>query len=109
MQERAKAVRDVMQTEVRTLRRNDKLSVADPLMKQARIRRLPVLDEDGELTGIVSQRDLLRGALPRTLGVCALFHRGRSFPLEKGCPANAGRGGISPLSRPSARNRRAAA
>jgi CBS domain-containing membrane protein len=64
----AKTIRDVMQTKIHTLRRNDKLLVADDLMKQARIRHLPVLDEDGALVGIVSQRDLFRGALLRTLG-----------------------------------------
>jgi CBS domain-containing membrane protein len=65
---REKTVRDVMQTRIHTLRRNDQLSVADDLMKQERIRHLPVLDEDGELAGIISQRDLFRGALLRALG-----------------------------------------
>ncbi len=61
-------VRDVMTTEVKTLQRNDELSVADDLMRMARIRHLPVLDDDGEVVGIVSQRDLFRGALARALG-----------------------------------------
>jgi CBS domain-containing protein len=52
---------DSMTREVETLRRNDPLSIADDLMKQKRIRHLPVLDEDGELAGIVSQRDLFEG------------------------------------------------
>jgi CBS domain-containing membrane protein len=63
-----KLVRDLMQTKVLTLGRNDRLSLADEIMKQARIRHLPVLDEDGELAGILSQRDLFRGALLRALG-----------------------------------------
>lgn len=38
-------------------------------MHLARIRHLPVLDNDGEqLVGIVTQRDLFRGALVRALG-----------------------------------------
>jgi CBS domain-containing protein len=61
-------VRDLMATDVRTLGRNDKLSMADDLMRMERIRHLPVLDDDGRLAGIVSQRDLFRGALARALG-----------------------------------------
>jgi CBS domain-containing membrane protein len=61
-------VRDVMTHDPKTLGRNDQLSLADDLMQQERIRHLPVLDEDGELVGIVSQRDMFRGALARALG-----------------------------------------
>lgn len=62
------AVRDVMSSEVQTLGRNDQLSIADDLMRQTRIRHLPVLDEEGDLAGIVSQRDLFRGAVVKALG-----------------------------------------
>ena len=68
MTRRRPTVGDVMSKVPRTLSRNDALSVADDLMKQVRIRHLPVLDEDGLLCGIVSQRDLFRGALLRALG-----------------------------------------
>jgi CBS domain-containing membrane protein len=61
-------VRDLMTNEVTTLNRNDKLSIADDVMRLGRIRHLPVLDEDGKVVGIVSQRDLFRGALARALG-----------------------------------------
>jgi CBS domain-containing protein len=61
-------VRDLMTSEVTTLRRNDKLSIADDVMRLGRIRHLPVLDEDELVVGIVSQRDLFRGALARALG-----------------------------------------
>jgi CBS domain-containing protein len=57
-----------MTREVATLQRNDKLSIADNVMQLGRIRHLPVIDEDGELVGIVSQRDLFRGALVRAFG-----------------------------------------
>jgi CBS domain-containing membrane protein len=57
-----------MTRDPKTLGRNDQLSLADDLMKQERIRHLPVLDDDGELAGIVSQRDMFRGALARALG-----------------------------------------
>ena len=62
-------VRDVMTAHVTTLKRNDKLTLADDVMNLGRIRHLPVLDDDGEqLVGIVSQRDLFRGALAQALG-----------------------------------------
>jgi CBS domain-containing membrane protein len=61
-------VADVMNTDVFTLSRNDKLSIAENLMKQQRIRHIPVLDSDGVLCGILTQRDLFRGILLRSLG-----------------------------------------
>jgi CBS domain-containing membrane protein len=62
-------VRDLMTSDVTTLRRNEKLTVASDIMQLGRIRHLPVLDDDGqEVVGIVSQRDLFRGALAKALG-----------------------------------------
>jgi acetoin utilization protein AcuB len=61
-------VSEVMHTDVKTLDRNSKLSVAEDIMKQERIRHLPVLDSGGKVCGIVSQRDLFRGILLRALG-----------------------------------------
>ena len=61
-------VRDLMTRPVRTLGQNDKLSAADALMKTERIRHLPVVDENGKLAGIVSQRDLFFNALVQALG-----------------------------------------
>lgn len=63
-------VRDVMTSEVTTLRRNDRLSLADDVMQLGRIRHMPVVDDEDEsvLVGIVSQRDLFRGSLARALG-----------------------------------------
>ena len=56
-------VQDLMSTDVATLQRNDKLSIADDVMRLGRIRHLPVVDEDGRVVGVLSQRDLFRGAL----------------------------------------------
>lgn len=64
----ATRVGEVMSREVQTLGRNDQLALADGVMRAARIRHLPVLDEDGALCGIVSQRDMFRGALAQALG-----------------------------------------
>ena len=62
-------VRDIMINEVTTLKRNDKLTIANDIMELGRIRHLPVLEDDSEqLIGIVSQRDLFRGALAHALG-----------------------------------------
>jgi CBS domain-containing protein len=62
-------VRDIMTADVTTLKRNDKLTLADDIMNLGRIRHLPVLDDDEqELVGMVSQRDLFRGALAHALG-----------------------------------------
>lgn len=61
-------VRDVMTREVHTVERNDQIGLADRRMAEHRIRHLPVLDESGEVCAVVSQRDLFRGALLRTLG-----------------------------------------
>lgn len=62
-------VRSIMTRDVTTLKRNDKLTLADDIMQLARIRHLPVLDDDGQqLVGMVTQRDLFRGALARALG-----------------------------------------
>ena len=61
-------VRDLMSPDPETLERNDRLSIADEVMKMKRIRHLPVLDESGRLAGILSQRDLFFNALLRALG-----------------------------------------
>ena len=62
-------VRDWMTREVSSVRRNDKLSIADDVMRLGRIRHMPVLDDHSDdLVGIVSQRDLFRGALAGALG-----------------------------------------
>jgi CBS domain-containing membrane protein len=61
-------VRDVMTHEVATLELNDKLKIADDVMKLGRIRHMPVLDDEEEIVGILSQRDLFRGALARCIG-----------------------------------------
>jgi CBS domain-containing protein len=58
-----------MTAEVTTLKRNEKLTLADDVMQLGRIRHLPVVDDDGqEVVGILSQRDLFRGALALALG-----------------------------------------
>jgi CBS domain-containing membrane protein len=62
-------VRDVMTADPTTLKRNDKLTLAEDIMRLGRVRHLPVLDDDEQrLVGIVTQRDLFRDALAHALG-----------------------------------------
>ena len=61
-------VRDVMTQDVVTLGRNESLRTASDVMSLGRIRHLPIVDDDGSLAGIVSQRDLFHSGLLRALG-----------------------------------------
>ena len=62
-------VRDVMTADPTTLKRNDKLTLADDIMTLGRVRHLPVVDDDDQtVVGIVTQRDLFRDALAQALG-----------------------------------------
>ena len=60
-------VRDLMSSGVRTVGRNDELTLADDVMTTERLRHLPVL-EDGRLVGILTQRDLFHAALSTAMG-----------------------------------------
>ncbi len=62
-------VLDVMTADPTTLKRNDKLTLADDIMRLGRVRHLPVVDDDDQtVVGIVTQRDLFRDALAQALG-----------------------------------------
>jgi CBS domain-containing membrane protein len=61
-------VRDAMTHNVMTMERNANLRTADDVMRLGRIRHLPIVDADGTLAGIVSQRDLFHSGLVRALG-----------------------------------------
>lgn len=68
MSEHPVLVENVMTKDVVTLERNDKLRMADDVMRLGRIRHLPIVDSDGSLAGIVSQRDLFHSGLLKALG-----------------------------------------
>lgn len=59
-------VRDLMETEVVTLNAGDTLDLADDIMRLGRIRHMPITS-NGELVGILSQRDLFRAAISSAL------------------------------------------
>jgi CBS domain-containing protein len=63
-----RAVRDLMTHDVVTLERNETLRTADDVMRLGRIRHVPIVDEEGNLAGIVTQRDLFHSGLVRALG-----------------------------------------
>jgi CBS domain-containing membrane protein len=69
MDESGLKVRDLMSEEVTTLRRDERLILADDLMRLGRIRHIPIVSEDEtEVVGILSQRDLFRCAFARAVG-----------------------------------------
>ncbi|MBM4269896.1 MAG: CBS domain-containing protein [Deltaproteobacteria bacterium] len=68
-------VRDLMTTSVATLSVHDDLGLADDIMKQGRIRHLPVVD-GARIVGIVSQRDLYRAGLSCLLEIDPANMRG---------------------------------
>lgn len=55
-----KTVRDLMTKDLYTLRKTDRLNLAEPLMKAKRIRHVPIVDIHNRLVGLVTQRDILR-------------------------------------------------
>jgi CBS domain-containing protein len=55
-------VSDAMSKSVETCRSADTLAQAEKTMRSGRIRRLPVLDKDGALVGMISLADLAREA-----------------------------------------------
>ncbi len=59
----ARTIERWMSRDVLTLPKNAKLGDALELMERSRIRHVPILDEEGRLCGIVSDRDVKR-ALP---------------------------------------------
>jgi CBS domain-containing protein len=55
-------VSDAMAKQVQTCRPSDSLADAEKTMREARIRRLPVVDEEGALVGMISLADLAQEA-----------------------------------------------
>jgi CBS domain-containing protein len=51
-------VEEVMTTEVATCRADDDADQAIELMQQHQVRRIPIVDGDGRLVGIISQADV---------------------------------------------------
>jgi len=58
-------VRDFMTTEVFSLKKTDSLRAARSMMSLARIRHIPVVNEDGAFIGLVTHRDILAATISR--------------------------------------------
>jgi CBS domain-containing protein len=60
-------VEEVMAREVLACHVNDSVATAEELMREGQVRRIPVIDNDGRLAGIVSMSDLaqLADSTPR--------------------------------------------
>ena len=67
---------EVMKSPVETLSTKSSILVATRLMKDKGIKHLPVLDESGRLTGVVTDRDLKRASASdaSTLEIHELFY-----------------------------------
>jgi len=63
------AVHEAMSSRVRACLAHEDVLAALRLMEQGRIRRLPVLDPDGHLVGVLSIDDILLRAVDKTDGI----------------------------------------
>jgi len=59
-------IRDVMSTGIRTCKASDDLQAAESILREARIHRLPVVDDAGQLLGVLSLADIAREAARET-------------------------------------------
>jgi CBS domain-containing protein len=55
-------VADLMTTDLITLRENDSLAKAKALMHEKNIRNIPIINDEGECVGMLTQREYLRHA-----------------------------------------------
>jgi CBS domain-containing protein len=61
-------VRDVGTSDVVTVQPDEDLSEALKLMASYQVRRLPVVDEDNNLVGVLAQADIASGAKEKAVG-----------------------------------------
>lgn len=83
----ATSVRDVMSAGVFSCRADDSVEAAFAEMRERQIRRMPVLDEDGRLLGVVTLSDLARfiespEQVEATLRDISEPHRSRQAPAQ---------------------------
>ncbi len=55
-----RTVEDVMTEQVVWLEEQDNLAIAMDIMQEGKFRHVPIVDKEGRLTGIISDRDILR-------------------------------------------------
>ena len=62
-------IRHLMSTDLVTLSENENMNLASLIMTKARIRHLPVVDDNNRLQGLVTHRDLLRISISEVAGL----------------------------------------
>ncbi len=62
------AVQDIMSADVKCVRQDDDFSAAMETMSNAQLRRLPVVDDSGDLVGVVALADAAREKDPAVAG-----------------------------------------
>lgn len=70
-------VRDVMSDEVLTIDEDEGVLEALEMMSRAGVRRLPVMNQDGDLCGIISVDDIIGTVAESLLEISTLAHRQR--------------------------------
>ena len=69
------AVRDVMRYELQTANENEDSADVLKLMKRRGIRRIPIVNDDNQLQGIISVDDILELLTEEQIDINALLHR----------------------------------
>ena len=61
-------VKEIMTTEVLSLMPEQNLLDAEEMMRSHRVRHIPIVDSEGKLVGVLSQKEFLREARGQTQG-----------------------------------------
>lgn len=80
-----RTVESAMRREFASLGADDRVDLADSVMRLGRVRHLPVLDAAGRVVGVVSNRDLLEASLSSVLTAHPAERRAflRSVPVAE--------------------------
>ncbi len=70
-------VRDFLRRELTSLERSTTVSQAIKLLENSGLSSLPVVDEEGKVVGVLSERDLIRALLP---GYMDMLHSASFLP-----------------------------
>ncbi|ABL99197.1 CBS domain-containing protein [Shewanella amazonensis] len=76
------SIADIMVTRVVTVEMDDRLQLVKEIFDQASFHHLPVVDEDGTLSGMLSERDLLRAISPH-IGAIGETNRDQETLLKR--------------------------
>jgi len=82
-------IRDVATTDLRVVREHDSVGEAIHIMREAGIKRLPVVDALGILVGIISGDDLLLHLANEVQELAALFARSAVYAVPDPAAASA--------------------